>query len=383
MREADNGRPLRVCAVIQAFRPTVGGAELQLERLLPLLRCRGVSVTVLTRGYPGRPRVERIHDATVRRGLVAGRSPFASLSFIVGSLTHLALHRRSFDLVHSHGALSEGAIALGARLLALPAAVKVLRTGPFGDFATLASRPLGRARARLLVGHVWFIAVSKDARAELEGHGVRSDRIFDIPNGVDTAAYSPGTKDDRRRLRTELGLPDGALGLFVGRLDPVKRVDLVIEALAYVDDVELVVVGDGPDRTRLERVASTARLGDRVRFTGLVDNVADYLRAADAFLLPSRGEGMSNALLEAMACGLACAAAPAAGVRQLLADGRGLVVEAEAPAAWGAALRTLVGDTPTREQLGASAAEYVRLNYGLASTADKLVSAYRRLLAAA
>jgi glycosyltransferase involved in cell wall biosynthesis len=371
--------PLRVCAVIQGFHPAVGGAELQYERLLPLLARRGVEVTVLTRAQPGCPRKETMQRATVRRTHIAGTSAIASASFILESLAYVLRHRTRIDLVHAHGALSEGTIALGAHRLGVPGLVKVLRAGPYGDLRTLERRPAGRRRMLSLVRHLWFVSISLEVRCELVTSGAASERILDIPNGVDVAVYHPAAVDERERLRDALGLPPGTMWVAVGRLHPVKRFDLVIRALAELPSGNLVLVGDGPEARRLGGLARELGVSERVQFAGLARNVPDYLRAADGFLLPSAGEGLSNALLEAMACGLPCLAAPASGVAQLLSEQRGVVVDGDDPGAWADAMRSLAADGRIGAEMGARAAAHVRSSFALESTADALVAAYRMI----
>jgi glycosyltransferase involved in cell wall biosynthesis len=372
---------LRVCMAIQSFRPTVGGGELQLERLVPRLVQRGVGVTVLTRAFPGHPRRERSEGVQIRRTVLAGRSAPASVAFVGESLLRL-LPRAAAGrtILHAHGAMSEGTIALGATALGIPAVVTVFGAGWMGDFERLAAKPGGRARMRWLMRRAWFIALSAEIRAELEQLGAAPERIFDIPNGVDQLVYHPARPDERDCLRMELGLPEGPLGLYVGRLEHIKGVDRLVRALTAVDELALVVVGDGTERPALERLAADLGIAGRVSFVGFTNRVPEYLRAADAFFLASRGEGMSNALLEAMASGLACVATDASGVRQLFGDDRGLVLDGDDPASWSAAFARLAADEQLRAQLGARAAALVRERYSLDATADSLLSAYEQML---
>jgi glycosyltransferase involved in cell wall biosynthesis len=372
---------LSVCMAIQSFRPTIGGGELQLERLVPRLVQRGVGVTVLTRAFPGQPRRERLDGVQIQRTALAGRSAPASVAFVGESLLRLLPRAAAGRTVfHAHGAMSEGTIALGATALGIPAAVTVFGTGWMGDFERLATKPGGRARRRWLMRRAWFIALSAEIRAELEQLGAPPERIFDIPNGVDRLVYHPARPDERDRLRAELGLPPGPLGLYVGRLEHIKGVDRLVRALTVVDGLALVVVGDGSERPTLEKLAADLGVAGRVHFVGFSDRVPEYLRAVDAFFLASRGEGMSNALLEAMASGLACAATEASGVRQLFGDDRGLVVGDDDPAAWSAALGRLAADQELRARLGARAAALVRERYSLDATVDSLLSAYEHML---
>jgi glycosyltransferase involved in cell wall biosynthesis len=376
---------LHAVNAIQAFRPHVGGAELQLERLAPHLTARGIGVEVVTRAVSGCPRRERIPGAAIHRTPLAGESPAASLAYVGFALARILRGRARIDLVHAHGALSPATIALGAQLAGIPCLVTVLGTGPHGDLARLARKPLGARRARLLFRRARFVALSADARDELVAHGVAAERIRTIPNGVDLADNRPATPQERARLRAQLGLADrgGLLGAFVGRLHPVKNVDTLLEATARVPELSLAVVGDGPDRGRLESESVRLGIADRVSFRGQTGRVADILRAADVFLLSSHGEGMSNALLEAMACGLPClAGAAVGGARELLGEGRGLLVAGGETGAWADALRRVAGDPELRLALGDAAARFVAERLSLEAVADRLAAAYAEVAGA-
>lgn len=361
----------------------MGGAELQLERLLPLLLERGIHTEVITRAMAGAARTEPIPGSVVRRTRVAGESPWAALVYMAAAFAHLLRRRSSIDLVHAHGALSPASIALAGRLLGLPCLVTVLGTGPPGDLARLAGKPFGRLRARLLFRSAWFAALSEDARRELLAHGVPPERVLDLPNGVDARAYRPAAAAERSALRERHGLPaDRFLGTFVGRLHPVKDVDTLLGAAAQVPALTLLIVGDGPERARLEAEAARLGLDGRIRFVGESAEVPDLLRASDAFLLSTHGEGMSNALLEGMASGLPCLASRSVGgAAQLLEGGRGELLEDGDVRAWAAAVQQLVDQPALRESMGAAAAAHVAAELSLEAAADRLARAYARIAA--
>jgi glycosyltransferase involved in cell wall biosynthesis len=369
---------LHATMTIQSFRPHVGGAELQLERLAPHLAARGVESEILTRAVAGSPREEAISGSTVRRTRLAGESPLASISYVASSLAHLVRRRARIDLVHAHGALSPATIALGGRLLRLPCLVTVLGTGPQGDLERLAGKPLGRTRARLLSRTASFVALSAEARRELLDFGVPDQRIFNVPNGVDLGAFRPADSQTRRQLRQQLGLPlDRFVAGFAGRLHPVKDVDTLLEATARVPDLTLVVVGDGPERARLETKTHELGLQERVTFLGQSSRVHNVLRACDAFVLSSHGEGMSNALLEAMACGLPCLASESVGgAGELLGGGRGLLVANADAGAWASALTRVAGDAGMRAAMGDAASSFVAGALSLDAVAERLVYVY-------
>jgi glycosyltransferase involved in cell wall biosynthesis len=373
---------LHAVMAIQACRPHLGGAEVQLERLVPHLAARGIRTEILTRGSKGCPRQERIAGSVVHRTPVAGESRLASVVYVAAAVTRILRHRSQINLVHAHGALSPATIALGGRLLRLPCLVTVLGTGPHGDLARLANKPLGRLRARLLFRFAWFAALSADAREELVGHGVPCERILTLPNGVDLDTHRPARRSEREQLRKELGLPPHRfVGVFVGRLHPVKDVDTLLQATARVPELALVVVGDGPDRRRLEAKTDLLGIADRVNFLGESSRVPAVLRASDAFMLSSHGEGMSNALLEAMASGLPCLASrTVGGANELLGGGRGMLVADGDVAAWAAAIGRIIDDPGLRSSTGNAAAEFVADTLSLEATAERLARAYAHIV---
>ena len=318
----------------------------------------------------------------IHRTAAKGESAFASLVYVGGSSVNVLAQRARTDLVHADGALSPGTIALAATSIGIPSVVTPLGAGPPGDLARLREKPAGRRRLELLARRSHFIALSEEIEVELLEAGAAKSRIWLVPNGVDISFYRPPTPDDRRRLRTELALAEETFyAVFVGRLHPVKNVQLLLDALVRAPEIELLLVGDGAERPMLERRASDLGVQQRVRFVGFSDRVPDYLRAADAFVLPSLAEGMPNALLEAMACGLPCVAScRAAGVPRLLGEGRGLSVDPTDAEGWAAALLVLADDAAQRRALGAAAGRYVHREQSLDRIVDRLRDVYREIV---
>lgn len=155
------------------------------------------------------------------------------------------------------------------------------------------------------------------------GVGASDPRVVEIPNGLDTDIFHPNEHANR---------PDGRVRLIgVGRLIPSKRFDLAISLLPRLSvliDAELVIVGDGPERARLEALAH----GLPVSFLGHVSGrqeLAEVLRGADVLVMPSESEGYPNAVLEALACGLPVVASDIPGIRAAAGVGVRLVDEGE------------------------------------------------------
>jgi glycosyltransferase involved in cell wall biosynthesis len=144
----------------------------------------------------------------------------------------------------------------------------------------------------------------------------------------------------------------------------------------------LILVGDGEERDRLASKAGELGIADHVHFAGRIDDPAEYLRAADAFVLPSVAEGMSNSLLEAMATALPCLASRIGGNTDLIDHGHdGMLIPPGDRSAWGSALAQVVEDCGLARRLGDSARAKIEERFALPVVVDRYVDLYRRLLA--
>jgi glycosyltransferase involved in cell wall biosynthesis len=211
--------------------------------------------------------------------------------------------------------------------------------------------------------------------------GLGPEKTVVIPNGVDLPELD--RLPDRETARRGLGLP--AKGMWVGtvaRLDPVKRLDVLLEALAGLDDVRALIVGYGPEEERLKEMAERLGLGERVWFVGYQKDVWPWLAACDVFALSSDWEGMPNAVLEAMGLGLPVVATAAGGTPDAVIDGAtGLLVPTGDSAALAAALARLLRDDELRHTLGAAGQERVRRAFSVRHMVERTQTLYAELAA--
>ncbi|HYF46800.1 MAG TPA: glycosyltransferase [Acidimicrobiales bacterium] len=217
-------------------------------------------------------------------------------------------------------------------------------------------------------------------------YGAPADRIEIVPPGVDHAFFSPG---DRRGARFALGLGDEPVLLFVGRVQPLKRLGVAVEVLARIErqDATLVVVG-GPSgsqgRAELERVRALAgELGvaDRIRWVDPVPHhlLSTWYRAADVCLVPSRSESFGLVALEAAACGIPVVAAAVGGLRSIVEHGRtGFLVDGGDPGFFAAYVDEVLGHADVSRELGRAAAERAR-TFTWSTTAARLRRVYADL----
>jgi sugar transferase (PEP-CTERM/EpsH1 system associated) len=288
------------------------------------------------------------------------------------------------DVVHTRNWTCIDAV-LGARLAGVPVVIH-------GEHGREAGDPEGRNALRRRVRRLLaplvteFVAVSQDlARWLVEDVGVPAAKVTQIYNGVDTEAFSPADKEAARRT---LGIRDGAVVIgTVGRLDPVKDHRGLLEAFgrtARHPQAQLVVVGDGPCRAELEQVGRRLGLDGRVLMLGERQDVARILRALDVFALPSLGEGISNALLEAMASGLPVIATRVGGNPELVDDGvTGTLVSPRSAEALAAAFDRYLSDPALIRKHGEAGRQRALRDFSLDRMFGAYDSLYSRLLARA
>ncbi len=386
-------RPMRICLCIPYFAPVIGGAERQASLLAEALAKAGDEVSVVTRHVRGQPALEVSGRVRIHRVIRPGqRGALFGIGYLLSLMTFFASPRAQFDVVHATG------IHLGAyaacrlrRRRGFRVVVRPTSFGPIGDLATLAEMrfwpiwravdaPTRRHVLRTIQGADAVVALHGALADELLAHGFPSQRIVHIPNGVlvpETAWDAGGA----RAMRRTLGILDGPVLVFVGRLDSHKGASHLVRSLPELakhhPGLVAILLGEGPLRDDLTSLAMELGVSANVRLPGATDPMP-YLQAADIFVLPTLGEGMSNALLEAMAAGLPCVTTRVAGNIEVMTHGRtGLLVEPGDLEGLRRAIDQLLEDPPLRDRLGHEARERVRTTY----SADQMAWAYRDLFA--
>jgi glycosyltransferase involved in cell wall biosynthesis len=395
MRRANNdaGRRPSIMMVTGSYFPETSGAGLQCRALIRACGDRAHFAVLTTALDPGLRARDEVDGVPVRRVCVNARSRVArwlTLPWLIASALDL---ERGADVVHLHGYSEKSAVvSLLARMLRKPVIVKLTSVGHDDPVAM-------RAKGSLLFGGYRradrFVAVSPRFEALYADAGLPPGKLQVIPNGVDLDRFRPASPAERMRLRRDLGLPvDGLLVLFVGFFSHEKCPDLLFDA--WTDSFgaspasSLVIVGASRsdyyeiDSTMAARVqADAVRLGcqDRLRLVEHTESIELYYRAADVFVLPSKREGLPNALLEAMACGLPSIVSRLPGVTDsVISDGvDGVLVEPGDREALASALRAALCDAERRARLGRAARQTVEARFSLAVTADRYIHLYEEL----
>lgn len=237
------------------------------------------------------------------------------------------------------------------------------------------------SRKRLIANQVLsrgphqVFTVSAELKEHIVAEGFPATKVGVIYNGIDIGPLP--SANDRRRVRASLALPDDVFVVgTVARLDPVKNLDVLVEAVASLNGrrpATLLVIGDGETRTRLESAADRAGAAGAIRFLGHRDDARDLLAGCDAYANSSISEGVSLTILEAMAAGLPVVATRVGGTPEVVDETCARLVPSRNPDAMTAALAELADAPDLRRALGRGGRMRVETRFAL----DRMVREYR------
>jgi glycosyltransferase involved in cell wall biosynthesis len=357
------------------YYPSVtGGAERQARLQAEELARRGHHVTVVC-ARTDKLRSGEIDGVRIVRLRRVERRHLVRMSYLARLFVWLLRHGAGYQVVHVHLANLQADVAvLAARFHGLPSYVKVACGGAVGEVQRM--RRVARFSRWYGLRHADRVQVlSREIRNELAAIGVSERRMVEIPNGIDLERFRPITAAARGRIRNELGLPqDAVIALFAGRLVEYKGIDDLFAAWpsVRVDEAQLLLVG-ATDQREL-----AAPPGVIVR--GWARSPLPYLRAADVFVHPSHADGMSNSVLEAMACGCAVVATEHGATEGLLTHGAdALLVPVRDPASLAAALERVLTDSDLRADM-ASRSLAMAGRYRIGDVVNRIEAEYRRML---
>ncbi|GHG55316.1 D-inositol 3-phosphate glycosyltransferase [Flavimobilis marinus] len=384
-----------------------GGMNVYVVELAQALARQGSEVEIFTRATSSAtPEVVEVSPGVSVRHITAG--PFEGLdkndlpgqlcAFTAGVLrTEASRTAGWYDVVHAHYWLSGQAGFLAADRWDVPlvhtmhtmAKVKNAYLAP-GDHPEPRGRVIGEEQ---VVEAADALVASTPAEADelVDMYGADRRRVHVVPPGVDLRLFRPGDGDPDEVMaaeRVRLGLPDGPLVLFAGRVQPLKGPDVVVEALAAMRDAgrtvpTLVVLGGPSGRPtalrELQALAAQVGVADHLVLHPPVPRteLAGWFRAADLVVVPSHSESFGLVAVEAQACGTPVVAAAVGGLRTVVRDGEsGVLVRGHEPARWGQVLADLLDAPEERARLREGAAR-AGASFGWDEAASAMLEVYR------
>jgi glycosyltransferase involved in cell wall biosynthesis len=364
---------MKIALVTRRYPPLIGGAERVLSYLAPALAAEGAEVDVLTSRVEGLPASEASGTFRVVR-LATSRARFVGTWLYMRELARWFARNR-VDLAYVSMLKHDAYVVVGEGMRrGFPVVLRPEGAGATGDLAWQAWGRFGRQIGRRCKTADAFVAISPRVREELVSGGYDPSRIFDLPNGVPVP-------DDPWLPR---GDPQSLRAAYVGRLAPEKGLDALVAAWPIVleekPEARLTLIGEGPERASLEGRIARLGLGGSVELTGALSDPSAILRDSDLFVLPSREEGMSIALLEAMALGIPPVASSIPGNLALMTEGvHGRLAPPDDPPSLARAILDHRAD-PLAPSMAEAARRRVSEHYSIAAVARRHLELFARLV---
>jgi glycosyltransferase involved in cell wall biosynthesis len=354
------------------FDMSIGGAEQVIYQIIENRDRRRFDVSILCLNKPmgafGNELAKKGYDV-----FVFGRRPGLDVKLI--SWIRKYISRNKVDILHCHQYTPYVYGVLGAALTR----TKVIYTehGRFYPEQRRLKRLIVNPFLCLLTDYVTAISyATRDALVQFEKFPV--GKIHVVYNGIDERKYRGAEEEG---LKESLGICDSAevLGT-VARLDAIKNQSMMLKALKIVHqtypNTYLIIVGDGPERKRLESQAAAFGLSQYVIFAGFKVDAHRFYRIMDIFLLTSFSEGTAMTLLEAMASGVACIATDVGGNREILEDNvSGVIVPSDDELTLAERICQLINDKKVRQKIGEAGTKRFYEKF----TVDKMVKAYEKM----
>ena len=386
------------CPVARLGEKDTGGMNVYVLQLTREFARKGIEVDVFTRYHdPDDPKIVELEDGARVIHLKAGSYEAAKedlFDYIPEFLSELYSFQKTegttYDLVHSHYWLSGRVGMTLSRTWNIPHVATFHTLAQTKLRARVGERePARRSEVESLVmrdADAIIVSTEEEKQDAVRLYDAHPQKIKVIPAGVNLDTFKPVNQSIARQ---RVGIHEKQVILYVGRIEPLKGIDVLLEAAALLDrsdDIRVLIVGGSPGNdAELDRLkALTTELGieSMVTFTGAIkqDMLPDYYSAADVFVLPSHSESFGLAALEAMACGAPVVVSRVGGLKTFINNGEtGYLVPWRCPEPFVQRLEMLLANPLLREVMGKSArAKALQMGWGHA--ADRMLGFYSSLL---
>ena len=387
------------CPMAQLGSKDTGGMNVYIRHVARELSDRGIYVDIFSRCHnPNDPQIEDVADRARVIHVSAGdfsddktTLPYHLPEFVCGLLEYTGRHSLSYDIIHSHYWLSGRVGAILSRRWNVPHVATFHTLAEIKKRARVGERePEERSlgEAKVIRSADSIVAFSRHERdAMIRFYGASGRKIAVIPCGVDVDLFRPLDKEMSRR---RLGLQDERVVLYVGRLEPLKGVDILLKAVAQLERGEsvktLIVGGDleeDQEMTRLKSLSHRLGISDRVSFLGSLkqQELPFYYSAADICVVPSYYESFGLVALESMACGTPVIASRVGGLPTIVKDGlNGYLIPWRRPEPFADGMDVLFDNSTIRNAMS-EASLRTAMSMRWPAVVDSLVDSYHALLA--
>jgi L-malate glycosyltransferase len=363
--------------IIHQFRPISGGAELQAERLSAKLVKLGHSVDVLTRLLDDSPIEEISNGVRIMRVSIPLAYGFSG-NQVVETFRYLVKNHNNYEIFHAHQSFGHAMVAvIVARCFKKKCVIKLACSGEYGDLQFLSTLEGAQNAMEVLRKADAVIAISSEVEEELLNNGFSANRIHRIPNGVDTKYFS----------RTKaFSIHEKFRFILIGRRHPQKGIDIALQALCQLKEqglsqrVELKLYGRDFEGYDYQKTAMDLGVNEMVKFLPFSENIFEVYQSAHGFILPSRGEGLSNSLLESMSMELPVIATAVSGTVDVIENGHdGVLISPDSPDELAQAMKSFIQDSEFALRLGKKARQKVYDKFSLDFVAKKYSELYHEL----
>lgn len=370
------------------FPPDYSGAGAQALKLSLELKKRGVSISVICTGRSMFPKFEKIEGISVIRVPAFGPEVLRTILFNVGALPFLLLKMKRINIIHLHSLNGLYSAVFLKWLVGKKVVYKMTNFG-MDDPLSLQKQPGGKLKFFFFKYVEKAVAISSDCLSAYQKSNLPPEKCSFIPNGVNVEKFKPLSSEEKNVMRKTMGLDDNEVVIsYLGQITQRKGVHKILAALANLiaqqSNFQCYLVGPIVDEnyfSELKNQISQQNLENRVVFPGAVKQSQRYLQASDIFIFPSEKEGLPNALLEAMSCGLPGIVSNISGCADVIQHGHnGFLFEPDDVASLSKFLAKLAGDKNLRDKIGWHARQTIFEKYALEKITGLYLNLYKEFV---